>query len=324
MYYVDQKDHQYKQNYTLCLYLLTHNFRDHVFFRETCLQTDTGAVSATTLHYNGTAPQYGLYVKDDSLGYLEYDEANPVFAGKTLVTFEKSSSDNFNDMFFINKSDVSALNDVLKDNDFKSDEIYFARRKCVDVYVLTTNTDNTFVFIDGQYVPYDSAKHADMQRFECKHGYIGQMNEVSYDSGTKTDLTIQDVTFIRERSAAVLRTLARGTISEMTSIITNATVGDIIEAEPGTMLDKDLIKEAKITQLGNVFKDILTTMTIGELMTWSNVHGVDENVRKALDGITINSLFSSLVFDTATGEIKVDIPRIYGYDTKITPAPANS
>ena len=148
------------------------------------------------------------------------------------------------------------------------------------------------------------------------------MNEVSYDSGSKTELTLQDVTFIRERSAAVLRTIAKGTISEMTSIITGATVGDIIEAEPGTMLDKDIIKEAKITQLGTVFKDILTTMTIGELMTWSNVNGVEENVRNALDGVTINALFSSLVFDETSGEIKVDIPKIYGYDTKVSPAPA--
>ena len=160
---------------------------------------------------------------------------------------------------------------------------------------------------------YDSEKHAGMERFICKQGYIGQMNEVSTNSGTKSELTIQDVEFIRERSAAVLRTLARGSIGEMTSIITGATVGDIIEAEPGSMLDKDLIKNAKITNLGDAFKQILTEMTIGELMTWSNVNGVAQEVKFALDQVTVQKLFSSLVLDQDTQEIKVDMLKIYGY-----------
>ena len=315
MYYFDKKDGQYKQNYALCMYMLVKSeYRNQVYFREKVTADGDGVFSGQMKHYGGATLEYGLFVKIDSVGYVPYDENNPVLADRPLVTFEKSATNNFEDTFFIDKSEVPYLSAHLKDDGFETNGIYFARRKCIDVYVLTENTENTFVFIDGQYVPYDSSKHADMQRFECRQGYIGEINEVSYDDGTATELTLYDVNFIRERSTAVLRTLARGTIGEMTSIITNATVGDIIDAEPGTMFDKDIVKEAKITQLGTAFKDILTTMTISELMTWSNVSGVAQNVKNALEGVTIQTLFSSLVIDETTQEIKVDMLKVYGYE----------
>lgn len=328
-YYIDQKDNTYRQNYALCAYLVAHGYPSHVFYRIACDASDPKAITAYSVQYNGTS-DYGLYAKFDSIGYLEYQEGNPIFDGKDLVTFERSATDDFKDMFFIDKSEVDYLDKALKDTGFKNDKVYFARRKCAYVYVLTTDTADALVYVDGQYVKYAAEKHADMQRFIKKFGYIGQMNEVSFKAnetsanGTASDLTFFEVGFIRERSAAVLRTLAKGTVSEMTSIITGATVGDIIEAEPGTMLDKELIKNAKITELGNVFKQILTDMTIGELMTWSNATVNDEHVRAALDGITITKLFSSLVFDEVRGEIKIDIPRIYDYDTDKAPGSSAS
>ncbi|MCM1306145.1 MAG: hypothetical protein NC037_01745 [Bacteroides sp.] len=318
MYYFDKHDHKYKQNNALCAYMIAKKeYRNQVFYRESCDPADTGATTISIKKYTGTE---NVFVKVDSVGYFPYaDEIknNPSFADKPLYKLEKSKTNDFKDMFFIDKSEVTYLSNALND-EFISNEIYFARRKCVDVYIqidAPAENEETFVYIDGQYIPYDSATHESQPLFKCAQGYIGDITEVSYNNGTISELTVQGLEFIRERSAAVLRTLAKGTISEMTSIITNATVGDIIEAEPGTMLDKEAIKGAKITQLGNTFKDILTEMTIGELMTWSNVNGVEQKVKDALDNVTIQALFSSLVIDTDTKEIKVNMLKIYGYET---------
>ena len=165
-----------------------------------------------------------------------------------------------------------------------------------------------------KYVRYDASVHAaDAPRFLRKSGYIGGINEVSYNDGANTELILQDVKFIRERSAPVLRMLSRGTIGEMNKIISNATIGDVVDAEPDSMLGKPIIRDAKLSELGTVFKDILTDMTIGELMTWSNVTEVEDYVKTALNGVTVQSLFSSLTLDTTTNEIKVDMLKLYGY-----------
>ena len=349
LYYLDGKTNEYTRNMVLCTYMLTHTqytmvgttpvptlsgkYHDQIFYREavsgkTDADVDNRTVFKGTVYsYTGTDPAYGIVIRDNFRGYIPHIENDPAFADKPLYTFEKSATGE--PTFIVDRNDVQKLADVLSGHDFKSmgaytepdtgvtheDGIYFARRECENIYVFAQNGE--FVFVDGQYVPYDANIHSDeLQRFDRKIGYIAMLNEVSYTSGTTrvTELDIAPVTFIREKSSPVLRMLARGTIGEMSNIINNATVGDLIEAEPGSLFDNELIKQAKLSELGSVFGDVLTDMTIGDLIIWSHVTDVNEYVRLALEDVTLQRLISSMVLDETTHEIKIDMLKLYGYN----------
>jgi len=331
LYYLDGKTGEYTRNMPLCTYMLTRTrnsttapflpyltgeYHDELYYREivtgkTDADVDNVTVFKGTVYsYTGTTPEYGIYVRDNFRGYLPHIENDPAFADQPLYTFEKSATAEF----IVNKDDVSKLYNALKDCGFVSPEIYYARRQCENVYVKADNGE--FVFVDGQYVPFDAAVHSsDIERYDCKIGYIGVISEVSYLQGNTrvTEFDIKPVDYIREKSSPVLRLLSRGTISEMTNIIGNAMIGDIIEAEPGSLFDNEMIKSAKLSELGTVFGDLLTNMTISDLLEWSHVTDVDEYVKRALEDITIQNLFSSLVLDETTNEIKLDMLRLYGY-----------
>ena len=308
IYYYE--DGEYKRNLALCSYMLTKTeYHNQIYYREKVSAGGADVFTGAMKVYSGTTLPYGAYVKDEFLGYIAYDVNNPVFADRPLITFEKADGEDY----FINKADAKHMAKAIG-GEFVSRDLYYALRQCVDVYALTSDTENSYVFVDGKYVRYDASVHAaDAPRFLRKSGYIGGINEVSYNDGANTELILQDVKFIRERSAPVLRMLSRGTIGEMNKIISNATIGDVVDAEPDSMLGKPIIKDAKLSELGTVFKDILTDMTIGELMTWSNVTEVEDYVKTALNGVTVQSLFSSLTLDTTTNEIKVDMLKLYGY-----------
>lgn len=346
LYYFNSESGKYERNYVLCTYMLTHSvknpstglpqltgeYHDKLFYREaltgkTDEDVDNETVFKGTVYsYSGAALQYGIVVRDNFRGYLAHIENDPAFADKPLLTFEKSADGQ--PTYFVNKNDVQKLADALKGHGYKSTGkyidrdtgvkrdkgLFYARRKCENIYVL--DSEGEFVYVDGQYVPYDAQIHTqDLPRFNVTLGYIGYLSEVSYleNNVRVTEFEIKPITFIREKSSPVLRMLARGTISEMSGIINNATVGDIIDAEPGSLFDNELLKAAKLSDLGNTFGTVLTDMTIDDLISWSHVTDVDERVRLALENVTLQSLISSMVLDDVTYEIKIDMLKLYGY-----------
>lgn len=299
---------QYKRNHALTSYMLMKSeYRSEVYRR---VVSASGAFTSDT--YVNT--DNSLYIRDDSLGFMLYNPGDPNHADRDLYTFESAEA---NPYFFIDRSDADFMAQLFKsDPTFKMSSVYLARRKCTEVFALTTATENAYVFIDGQYVQYDSATHGtDVERFEKKLGYIAESTEVSHDSGTQSELVFYDVTVRREPSTPVLRLLSRGTIGETNKIISSATIADIIDPDPGSFFDEPAIRNAKITDLGKAFTEILSTVTVGKLMTWSKAKDVDENVKRALDNMPISSLFSSLVIDPGTQEMKVDMLKLYGYSS---------
>ena len=298
---------EYKRNHALCAYMLMHaDHRANVYYRVT--SSDADAIEKPI--YSGS-----YYIRDDSLGFIPYDPALANHADRDLYTFENAESGKY---FFIDRADADFMQIALADTGYKKSSVYLARRKCQNVYALTSATENVYVFLDGQYVEYNSETHgADAERFEKKLGYVAESTEVSYDNaGTNSsDLIFYDITHVsRQPSTPVLRLLSRGTIGETDTIISNATISDIIDPDPGSFFDEPAIRNAKITDLGNAFTEILSTVTVGKLMTWSKAADVDENVKRALDNMPISSLFSSLVIDGETKEIKVSMLKLYGYD----------
>ena len=348
LYYFDNKTKEYTRNMVLCTYMLTHTeytpssslipqlsgkYLDKIFYREavdgkTDADVDNQTIFKGTVYtYPGSALEHGIVVRDNFQGYLSHIENEPAFADMPLYTFEKSA--NGNPTFIVNRSDVQKLATALRGHGFKSTGVYtdpdtgeqhdsglfYARRQCENVYV--EKVDGEYVFVDGQYVPYDSEIHSsDLQRFDRRLGYIGYISEVSFISGDTrvTEFDIKPVTYIREKSSPVLRMLARGTVGEMSKIINNATIGDIIDAEPGSLFDNAILKSAKLSELGSVFSDLLTNMTIGDLIVWSHVPDVTEYVRLALENLSLQKLISSMVLDEKTHEIKFDMLKLYGYN----------
>ncbi|MDE6302261.1 MAG: hypothetical protein K2M36_01555, partial [Clostridia bacterium] len=191
-------------------------------------------------------------------------------------------------------------------------------------YVYAFAKNGNYVYVDGQYIEYDEEIHGDSDaRFVRKYGYIATENEVYYTkvgangepNRKVTDFAPQGINeYIRKKSVPVLRLLASGTIGEMTNIISNATIGDVIEADSDSLFAIPEVREAKISEIGTVFSSLLANMTVGNLISWSNVVDINQYVKIALDGVTINTLLHSLEYDATRGMIVVNMLKLYGYE----------
>ncbi len=343
LYYLDKSSTQYKRNIVLCTYMLgytkvvqgesglpsvTFPYRTEVFYREAVDASQAGSKNVFegimySLKDGVTAPEYGIYIKDDFRGFIEYDSANPAFADKMLGTFEKSSVSTQTELeYYILRDEIPFYANVLKDKGFiSSADLRYDKRRCETVYV--KSDDGNFVFVNGQYVEYDAEIHSSIsERFSAKLGYIATANETFFTkTGTdgQPDIKVSEFApveisqYIRKKSAPVLRLLAGGTLGEMTDVIGNATIGDVVDAESGTLFDMDEIKNAKISEIGSVFSSLLATMTVGDLIQWSNVADINNYVRIALDSVSISNLLHSLEYDETSGSIVVNMLRLYGY-----------
>lgn len=331
LYYFDSADNEYKSNFVLCNYMLNHkdangnNYYDKVFFRQAVDATETSDTifmgSIATIKDGAQSPEYGLFVKDDFLGYIAYDSTNPAFADRYIGTFIKSSKNAENALeYFILKDEVSFYTTALREEALLiNTDITYSTRQCENVYISDTNGD--YVYIDGQYVGYDSDEHdSNITRFVRRIGYLASSEEAFREdtfSGVSTHLSefgaLEVISYEQKKSSPVLRLLARGTLGEMTDIIANATIGDVVEVEPGSLFDIEEIKNSKISEVSKAFARTLTDMTIGDLISWSNVTDVDARVKKVLDNVTINNLMHSFRYSSDT-VIYIDVLALYGYN----------
>lgn len=316
-------EESFMRNRVLANYmLLKPEYQNKVYYRVATAEGEIGIVGKMA-SYTGATPTFGIYVHDSVSGYIEYDASNPAFADMPLYTFEKAEAGK---LFFVTETEAKHMALALKTNPAAtsdpfvssiksetSDGVYYARKTCNTVYVRTDKTQNVWVFRGGSYEEYDSSnpEHADLDRFEKKIGYIATIDEAFYN-GTPLNAQLAIVTeHIRERSSRILRTLSDCTIGEMPGIINNATIGSVIDTEPGSFFDS--ISDVSISKLDDKFKDILNTMTIGDLMTWSNSTPANESVRAALNDITVHALLSSIVIEE-NFEMKVNMLKLYGYE----------
>jgi len=333
LYYRDKKTGEYKRNIVLCSYMYTyadehgeHPYRAEVYRRvlssATHADEENGIYEGKQYKYESELPAYGLYIKDNYRGFLSYDgtTANPAFADKPLYALKKSADNSLK--YFILQGDfnfIKALKGTelmqgpLYGEDVVSNGVLYDKRSCEDVYVQAD--EGRYVFVDGNYVEFDTELHdVSAPRFDKRFGYIAYANEAYFEDEDAHISVLSPVklSFIREKSVPVLRLLAGGTLSEMNGVISNATIGDVIEAEHGSLFDSPLIKQTKITDIGNVFKTILADMTVGELMTWSKMTKVDDRVRIALADITVERLFNSIEI-TPRNTFEINMFKLYGY-----------
>lgn len=305
-------DGKYHHDVPICLYIMSLGSSDSHYGRIYCkVAAAGGANTYTATVYTGVSDNT-VYVRGAMRGFKEIDSTN-------LAAFAISPSDNmaFEGVTYYVKETAAEKSYLIPLSDLsaaeENDALKYARRSCETVFIKDDNGD--YVYVNGQYIAYNEDENGEDERFIKKVGYIAASTELYYQTGASeftpiynTAKTVSD--YARKKSAPVLRLLASDTVANMSKIIENATVADLIDAESGSLFDNELIKSSKISELDKAFKVVLTDMTIGDLVSWSDIN-MDSNVKTLLTNVSATQFFTSLTWDN--GRMYVDMFKLYGY-----------
>jgi len=305
LYYLDGG--VYHHDPTFCTYVISLGTADthygNVYYKAAVSSSEADAIAATV--YTGVGNDK-VFVRGAISGFIEVTALN-LAAFADLDCFVKETAPT--PSFIIPLGDLSVTE--------AANALHYSLRRCETVYVKDAAGDK--VFDGGQYIPYDESVHTGYERFSEKTGYISTANElfvIQGDSGNRAPIyeNAQKVSeYVRKKSAPVLRLLATGTVSDMNDIIENALVRDLIDAEEGSLFDNEIIKNSKISELSASFKVLLANMTIGDLLSWSNIEGMNGTVKELLKSVSAIDFFTSLEYKD--GVIYVNMFKLYGYES---------
>lgn len=311
----------YSRDIALCNYLIATNHQNlkHVYCRQSV--SPTADLAGHHVYMSKDGKTNNVYVKDPIRGYIAVSDKVTVTTELGDMTLDVDLAAFAGLPYYVRRqyqdnSEVFILIDDLPSNEEIG--IRYSLRQCETVYVISATGNK--VYVDGQYVDYQASAHAGLTRFEAKVGYIANVNEVYYEdlgtfvAGVTTAMGVKySHDDAHKKSAAVLRLLASGTIGNMSSVIENATVGDIIETDGSGLFGKPQIRNAKLTELDKELEKLLTNMTIGELLEWSNIDGMDPNVKALLKDVLVSKLILSLTWDSEKKTFSVDMLKLFGY-----------
>lgn len=304
---------------------------------------DPGAVSATVYPNGGSGS--GLYIEFFA-AFVRYDETNPAHWGRELFFkftdgYTLSTADTkgetqyyydfksgaYTDAQSASTSDAlvmmtgrddgkyyfSEINGVRAADDeaFASGDTVYSKRLAEVIYKLAD--DGSFVYEDGGYVSYDPDRHTDVtERYDRVTGVL--VNKAGNDGGEGllAPLSTDRVSVIREKSSSVLiamldRELTIGTLDEN---IKTFTIEELIDIESGSVFDDPTIRRATVDTLSDAITAKLTNSSIGELIRWANVRGVDEKVLFILEDVKISDFFTALEYKDGT--ITVNMEKLLG------------
>lgn len=309
---VTRTEVKYVHNIPLVAYLVAQNDLSNLYYRVSTTASDPDAIVAETIQQssidiNGTTIQ--KYYININGAYIPYDNTDIVHIDRDEY-FE----------FVPGKCFVSITETGL-DASYKYDEYtdaLLSKQYCDDVYFKVPNGD--FVYIGGEYVEYDPALHEGVDRFEKRTGYVASFGETfvresasgeysSFAEWTRVDL-------IREQSVPVMRLFANATMNNLDSVVKNATVKNIMDIEPGSIMAK--FENATLLTLDNEIASHLSELTLGELLEWSAITTVDEAVVTALKDVKLTNFFESLQYSGSKG-IYVDMEIACGYKEATPP-----
>lgn len=304
---------------------------------------DPGAESAT-VYPNGDSGS-GLYIEFFA-AYVRYDAENPAHWGRKLFfkftdgytlstadtedetlyyydfksgAYTSSQSASTSDALVMmtgrddGKYYFSEINGVRAADDeaFASGDTVYSKRLAEVIYKLADN--GSFVYEDGGYVAYDPDRHADVtERYDRVTGVL--VNKAGNDGGEGllAPLSTDRVSVVREKSSSVLiamldRRLTIGTLDEN---IKSFTIEELIDIESGSVFDDPTIRNATVDTLSDAITAKLTNSSIGELIRWANVRGVDEKVLFILEDVKISDFFTALEYKDGT--ITVNMEKLLG------------
>lgn len=303
---------------------------------------DPGAVSETVYPNGGSGS--GLYIEFFA-AYVRYDADNPAHWGRelffkftdgyTLPTADTKGETYYYDFksgAYISSESASTsgalvrmtgrddgkyyfseINGVRAANDdaFVSGDTVYSKRLAEVIYKLAD--DGSFVYEDGAYASYDPDRHADVtERYDRVTGVL--VNKAGNDGGEGllAPLSTDRVSVVREKSSSVLiamldRELTIGTLDEN---IKSFTIEELIDIESGSVFDDPTIRNATVDTLSDAITAKLTNSSIGELIRWANVRGVDEKVLFILEDVKISDFFTALEYKNGT--ITVNMEKLLG------------
>ncbi len=247
--------------------------------------------------------------KDETLYYYDFKSGDyiPSESASTSGALVKMTGRDDKKYYFSEINGVRAAND----DAFVSGDTVYSKRLAEVIYKLAD--DGSFVYEDGGYVSYDPDKHADVtERYDRVTGVL--VNKAGNDGGEGllAPLSTDRVSVVREKSSSVLiamldRELTIGTLDEN---IKSFTIEELIDIESGSVFDDPTIKEATVDTLSDAITAKLTNSSIGELIRWANVRGVDEKVLFILEDVKISDFFTALEYKDGT--ITVNMEKLLG------------
>lgn len=215
------------------------------------------------------------------------------------------------------EADGSTLRDLyyftLIDENFEESYTVYANRECDTVYV--KDEGGEWVKVGSEWVAFDEndPEHEGLDRFNAVIGYIG--NSAANDGGVEVELDRLSHTAvtntIEEKSPTILITLLQRqvTIGSLNDTIDTLTIGELMEIEPGSVFDNDVLRNATIENLSEKVSLLFTDMTIGTLLEYANV-SVSSEIAYILQDVKIADFFGALKYQN--GQLTVNMVKLFG------------
>lgn len=311
IYYYGTKDgtnYVYDHNAALCAYVAYKNLSSSTV-GETTSEKLYKRVDGTDYTFTKYKNESGdLYVLINGK-YVKYDSSNLAHAGETI--YQKQQ--NPDTVYFVDKSTPGVVGD--DSYAYKKADVLYAKQYCENIYVKDAN--GAYTVINGKAETYVDGVHDSTARYRVVVGYLAQVNEVyNTTSGGSASYTnplphlAARVNVENEKSEAVLRMIAREqvTIENINGVIKNAKISDIMDITEGSLFYD--FKESKLDDLSDDVEKKFTTMTMGQLIMYADISGLENGVKEVISDITLENFFHSL---TIQNGIAVNLEKAYGY-----------
>ncbi len=294
----------YHFNIAYCTYLFNKEQYSDVYYRT----TGTGSYSGKAYSYGGSTAD--LYV--NILGtYVPYNPTtNPEQLG--LDVYLKETGGNY----FVR---LDAEFNAMKEHG--TAPVTYSKQLCDEIYV--ENNSGDYAYIDGEYVLFStltSEQQASVTvRYDKVIGYLATLSEVALGTSAPYSSWLTDkdnlVEIVKDKSACVLSAFASHNtkISTIDTTIKSFTLEDLMEISPDSMFDDDEIKTAQIEDLAIIMQNKLQTITIKDITGWGNITTLNPQLVSIVGDSTLEDFFRALSYDATTGNITVDMTKLYNY-----------
>lgn len=200
----------------------------------------------------------------------------------------------------------------LIDSEYKEGFTVYSKREC-DYIFLENKANGGWTNVSGEWEEYDEAVHGtDAARYDRVIGYIG--GNAANNGGTDLPaLSKTKVTVIEEKSPTILISLLERqvTIGSLNETIDTLTIGEMMEIEPGSVFDNDVLRNATIENLSEKVSSLFTDMTIGTLLEYANI-AVSPQVSYILQDVKLADFFGALKY--SDGQLTVNMEKLFGIE----------
>ena len=188
-------------------------------------------------------------------------------------------------------------------------EPLYSKRVCDDIYIEDAQGDH--VFLGGGYTEYDPSdpEHDGLTRYNLVIGHIN--NRAALDGGADSGLPALDatrVTVLEEKSPTLLLSLLNRqiTVGGLSDAIDTLTLEELMDIEEGSVLDDELLRGSTIENLSTNVSRLFTELTIGKLLSYSNV-STSAEVAYILQDIDIATFFGALTYESGTIVVNMEV-----------------